>query len=331
MKMIPSRFFRRRTALLALMASAVCAPVFSAAGDTRVARWKNDRKAAFMMMFDDCCPTHATNVYPELDRRGMTGTFYIVGNKPERLARLDFWEKQAPASPHVVFGNHTMDHRAFQDVASAEKDIVGCSELIMRLVPGKNPRLLSFATPGGAKHLVSETQIGEIAARNHLVVRPAFAGHGAGVHFRSAADVLRALDKAVAAGGVEYVIFHGVGGDWLSFDGREFIALLDGLEPRRGDLWITDPVSLHKYQTERATASVKILKSGPGELRLSLDCDADTALYDQPLTLATQVDPSWKKCRATQGGRSAVFDAVAGVVLHEAIPGAGEIVLSPAG
>lgn len=301
----------------------------SPAGETRIAKWKDDRKAAFMMMFDDCCPTHVTNVYPQLHRRGMTGTYYIVGNKPERKARLGFWDKEAPASSSTVYGNHTLNHRAFTDADDAEREISGCNELIHRLMPGKNPRLISYASPGGAKHATTMEELAAITAKHRLVLRPPFQGHGAGVHFHTGADVLRAVDKALAVGSAEYVIFHGVGGDWLSFDGAEFAVLLDGLEARRGDLWITDHVSVYKYETQLAAASVRVLGSDARQVRLALESSAAPDLHDQPLTLLTRVDALWKQCRVTQGGRVAVVPASAGVLRYEAVPGGGEVLIQP--
>ncbi|MFA6286202.1 MAG: polysaccharide deacetylase family protein [Opitutaceae bacterium] len=315
--------------LLAIPDRTWAQPASPAPGDTRIAQWKDDKKAAFMMMFDDCCPSHVTNVYPELQKRKMTGTFYVVPNKPERLARAAFWEKEAPASPYVVYGNHTLNHRAFTDAANAEEEIVGCNEFILRLMPGKNPRLISYATPGGAKHATTSDEIKAIAAKHNLVIRPPFQGHGGGIHFKTGADILKAVDKAVAAGSSEYVIFHGVGGDWLSFDGAQFVALLDGLETRRSEVWITDPISQYKYETGRDAARTRVLKTGSKEIRLALDCSVDPALYDQPLTLVTRVDAAWKRCRVTQGKETSVMPVQAAEVRYEALPGT-EIVLTAA-
>ena len=53
------------------------------AGETRVARWKDDRTAAFLLMFDDSWPSHWQVAGPELARREMTATFYICPGKGE--------------------------------------------------------------------------------------------------------------------------------------------------------------------------------------------------------------------------------------------------------
>lgn len=291
----------------------------AAPGSTRIAQWKDDKKAPFMMMFDDCCPTHVTNVHPALQQRGMVGTYYIVGNKPERKARVAFWEQEAPAAANVVYANHTMNHKALTS-AGAEQEILECNELIYRVQPGKKPRLISYASPGGAKHEVTPEQLNAILAKNNLIVRPTFQNHGGGVHFKTGADVLTAADKAAVSGEPEYVIFHGVGGDWISFDQQEFLAMLDGLDKRRDTLWITDPISVHKYETERKAALIETAQADDKKVILNLKSTTDAALYDQPLTLVTKVPAGWKRCTVTQNGNTTKATVTNGEAKFEVQP-----------
>ncbi len=296
-------------------------------GATRIAKWKDDKKAAFMMMFDDACPTHVTNVFPELVKRGMAGTYYIIPGKGEYRSRLAFWEREAPAASGVVYGNHTTTAGAFKNVEHAEEVIAGCSDVIYRVFPGRRPRLISYVSPGGMKHAVTQEEIASIIARHHLVLRPPFKGHGAGIHFKTADDILRAVDNAAVRGGDEYVIFHGVGGDWLKFDLGEFIKMLDGLEARRKDLWITDHISVHKYETTFASASVREIGTDTRAIRLELRSDADPALYDEPLTLVTRVPAGWTQVRVTQDQHSASLPVSEGAVRYHALPGGGPILI----
>lgn len=299
-------------------------------GATRVEPWPDGKKGAFTMMFDDSCPSHAAKVIPELKKRGgLSGTFYIIPNKGEYKARQAFWETEAPAIPGIVYGNHTFSHKAFTDLAQAEQEITQANDVILKAVKGKQPRLISYATPGGVKHAVTEEQLRPVLAKHNLVLRPTFQGHGGGIHFKTADDLLKAIDKAMAGGRMEYVIFHGVGGDWISFDWGQFTALLDGLEARRETLWVTDPVSVHKYETERGTAKAAVTAADARKIRLELACQADAALYDQPLTLVTQVPAAWTRCAVTQGTQKTVVAADKGEVRFAALPNAGPIILTP--
>lgn len=322
------------TTLISAVAATFCGMIIAQAqqtsiGSTSVDRWSDGKKAAFMMMFDDGCPSHVNHAIPELAKRNLTGTFYVIPNKGEYKAKLAFWENEAPKLPVVAFGNHSFSHKGYSSVENADEEMVKANDNIMKLFPGKSPRLISYATPGGVKSEISGAQIQEIAAKHNLIIRPTFQGHGAAIHYKTSESILKDVDKAAIGGDVAYVIFHGVGGDWISFPMDQFTALLDGLETRRESVWIADPISIHKYETERTTAKVTAVSTSSREIKLTLSCDADASLYDQPLSLATQVPASWKRCKIAQGGKETIVDVVNGRVCYHALPGTPPIVLSP--
>lgn len=315
---------------LAFAATVAAQPEGAGDGATRIATWRGDAKGAFMLMFDDCCISHVTNVFPALKKANMVGTFYVVPEKGERKARATFWEEEAPKEPFMVYANHTVTHKGFTDAAHAEQEMVDCNAFIVKAMPGKSPRLISFAAPGGVKHQISHEEVAQIAAKHNLVVRPPFAGHGAGVHFKKADELLKLADKAIATGKAEYVIFHGVGGDWISFDLNEFHTLIDGLATRRGELWLTDPISVHQYEKERAAATVAVKEAGAARIVLELTCRENAVLYDLPLTLVTAVPAAWKRCTVEQGGKSVVAEVKAGHVTYDAAPNGTPVTLTPA-
>src|SRR5687768_13851407 len=77
-RMIASLY--RTTLLLAVFTYIGVSPGVSIAapGDTQVLKWKDGRKAVFMLAFDDGAPTQLQNVVPELQKRRIPGTFYLV-------------------------------------------------------------------------------------------------------------------------------------------------------------------------------------------------------------------------------------------------------------
>ncbi|CAM3030026.1 polysaccharide deacetylase family protein [Rariglobus hedericola] len=314
---------------LALVLSPFAA--FAETGTTRIAQWKDDKKSPFMLMFDDACPSQVGNAVPELKKRELAATFYNFPAAGHYQGNKAFWETTVPAIPGFVYGNHTINHKGFSSVTDAEKEIADANATIMRLFPGKSPRLVSYADPGGVKNAISGPEIDSILAKNNLVRRPEFGGHGGGIAYRTASDVLAAVDRAIGKGTQEYIIFHGVGGDWIVFPQAEFTQLLDGLVTRRDSLWITDTISVHKYETARAKAQVKFKNDGPAQIRVLLTADVNLALYDQPLTLITQVPAAWKKCQVVQGTSKVTVPVENGEARYDAVPGATMITLTPAG
>jgi len=92
-----------------------------------------------------------------------------------------------------------------------------------------------------------------------------------------------------------YILTHGTGPnlEWLGFEVSNFEGLLDYLESVKDELWVGTIGDIHKYVTERKTASVKVLDAGPSLIRLDLVSDVNAELYDYPLTLTTRVPSDW--------------------------------------
>jgi hypothetical protein len=301
----------------------------AAPGTTRVATWKDDKKASFLLMFDDSIPTDIHIVIPELQKRGMIGTFYVNPASGQWKAFPEDWEKKIPATG-MVYGDHTMTHKGYQDLQGAENEIGKCCDIILKLQSGRDPHLLSYGIPGGCPLKITPEEYSELLVKYHLIERPPFSGHAATINLKDAASILNLADDAIAKGGVNYVVFHGVGGDWIVFPADEFIKVLDGLAARKDQLWITDHISEHKYATERYTAKTEVTQASDQQIQLTLKCSADPALYDFPLTLVTRVPAAWQGCEVTQGKNKSTVVAQNGEVRYDALPGSDSISLTPA-
>jgi peptidoglycan/xylan/chitin deacetylase (PgdA/CDA1 family) len=317
---------------------AACAEDAPPLGATRIAKWKDDRTAAFLLMFDDSWPSHFQVAAPELAKRDMIGTFYVCPGKGEYEKFSQEWEEKL-WKHGMVYGNHTMTHKGVKDYPSADWEIGECARIIRRITPGKADRLVSYAQPGvkADDWNLSAEALSELLKKHRLVDRPPFTDHGAVYHLKTAQDMLELADKAIANKGMEYVIIHGVERitpDWGYQDfwplkQEVFLKVLDGLQERskNGKLWITDHISQHQYETERNTAKVKVLTVSDQVISLELSTDADPSLYDLPLTLVTHVPQGWKRAAITQNGKSTSVAVETGTVKFDALPSDGTIEL----
>jgi peptidoglycan/xylan/chitin deacetylase (PgdA/CDA1 family) len=319
--------------VLASLAHTSFAQDAPAPGTTRVAPWKDDKKTAFLLMFDDSIPTDFDVVIPELQKRNMVGTFYINPGSPHYLKAKDKWEKELPTIPGVVYGNHTMTHQGLADFAAADTDLAQVNSVILKAFPGKETRLISFAKPGVSKDkwTITEEDYQKALKKNNLIAREPSTGMGAAVFYlKTADDMIKHLDGGIATGKIKSILFHGVGGDWLVTPTDMFTTFLDNLATKRDQVWITDHISAHKYQTEMASAKVNVLESAPKKIRLELKDDADSQLYDGPLTLITQVPAAWDKVQVVQGTAKTTVTANKGQLMFDAIPDGAPITLTPA-
>src|SRR5436190_2255658 len=65
-----------------ISAAGAAEPAGKKEAETQVLKWKDGKKAAFMLGFDDSAPSQLEHVVPELDKRKIVGNFYLVtGNK----------------------------------------------------------------------------------------------------------------------------------------------------------------------------------------------------------------------------------------------------------
>lgn len=296
-------------------------------GQTRVLKWKDGKRAVFMVEFDDSAPSHLEFAIPALKNRGLPGTFYInPGNGPYKSHQAA-WEREA-SSPGIELANHTFSHIGAPSVEEFDREIAEANEVIDRLYPHRPAsRLRDWARPGVPREQwkISEAEIQSVLAKYHMIERPPFFGPPFSI--KTTGEMIDWVDGAIAAGEMRHLAFHGVGGDWHSAPINYFLALLDKLEACADQLWVTDPLSYHKYETERRTASVSVVESTASSVRLSLTSESDPHFYDQPLTLVTTVPDSWKRVTITQGKSRQTRTAKNGLVQFDALPGGGEIVL----
>ena len=189
-----------------LIALSLASAARAAVGDTRVAKWKDDRAAAFLLMFDDGWVGHAEVAIPEIQKRWLVATFYMNPEKGEYKQYAAKWPG-ALKGGGVVYGNHTMTHRGVTDMDNARREIGECARLIreqMQPLPAAHPkRLVSFAQPGvgPGKWNINKTQLVEILKENKLVDRPPFAGHGAVHHWKTLEEMTALAEKGIAATG----------------------------------------------------------------------------------------------------------------------------------
>ncbi len=322
----------KKLALTVIALATVTLPAFLCAAEpadtgTEILKWKDGKKAAFMLAFDDSAPSQLKNVVPELEKRKIVGNFYLVTGNSLYANLKTQWE-EAAKSPYVAVENHTFTHKGVLNVEELDGELAKCNEVLYKMHPElKVPRLIGFGQPGGVPWVVSKEDFQTELDKHHLVNRPPF--FGPPIHYKSAEECVRAIDTAISKGELGHLDMHGVGGDWLTTPVEWFTAILDKLEASRDQLWITDVVSWHQYVKERTASTIKVLESNKNVIRLDLTATTDPAFYDLPLTLSTKVPADWKSCTVTQGANKSTAQVQNGAVQYSALPGGGEISIRP--
>ncbi len=284
----------------------------------RIARWKNDAKAAVSLYYDDGTDSAFETVVPSLLRRRLPGTFYLCcgwykGPDDPALAR---WGALARRHPEIVLGEHTWGHGGGTS-RDGLADAIARNGALLRELAGLPPRaLLSFGRPGGCAWTLSPAEEGAVLAAHGEVLRHGFGPENTGgpagghkeVRMNTLADAVAILDRAEASGGWEALLFHGVGGDWISFPAAAHEALLAEIDRRRADgrLWCGATIAVHKYEAERDAARLAPRPAPEGALAaFELSVGTDPGAYDEPLTLVAAVPAGRDSAVVEAGGAPA--------------------------
>jgi len=296
-------------------------------GDTAVAKWKHNKLGAFSMQFDDSMLSQADAGVPALVERGLVGTWYVNPGSSRYQDRVDVWETTCPDTGQEL-ANHTMHHQGAQDYAEADYEIGECARIIWSLRPPDASQLMAFQRGGGTEWNVSEAEISEIQNTYHCITREGSRSM-ADEYGTDAAAMIGQAREAMDETSWVAVHFHGIGAEWIMISLDSFIELLDFLVSVEDDLWIGGYISVYKYREERETALVSVRDVTEDEIRLDLTSHMDPVLYDEPLTLITEVPGDWEACTISHEASTTPCPAIVdGFVQYEAVPGRGEIVIA---
>lgn len=255
----------------------------------RIANWPQGRMAALSIRFDDSHPTHLSKAIPILREYGFKGTFMVNPGPKEPGSRQNYSFETQHAEWEAVMkqgdmelANHSAHHRGAKGDDDMDREIGGAAEAIWKLTPGKS-KLTALNLGGGTlwettrtlRHYLEKYQQFD-ASSGSLGMDDSYGGRVEA--FR------KALQTHIERGLWCRVHYHYIG-DGLSSSEAHFRAALDIAKEHQDKLWIASMADIHKYQTERSSSKLTLVKSDAKGLAFQLDCGTDATLYDQPLTI----------------------------------------------
>lgn len=297
---------------------------------TVVAKWKNNAKGAFTIQFDDSLTSHADIAIPELNKRNLVGTFYIApGNSWGYGARQSVWEQTGRAGVQEL-ANHTMTHSGATDYADAEYEIGECAKIIWSLRPAGSTQILAFAWPGGTEGWnITSTQEQELLAKYYSIPRDLKDYSSKDSITNNLQNLKNLVDSTINETGWKTMHMHGIDQGKLTTRKTDFLAFLDYVQSnvQSGGIWSAGWVQAYMYEKERDTATVRMVSATDTRIEISLTSTMNATLYNQPLTLITDVPSSWSSVRVTQGATAKSYAAQNGKLTYDAVPGNVIIVL----
>ncbi len=293
-------------------------------GNTTIAKWKDNKKGAYTLRFDDSMMSHKDHTVPNLVKRGLVGSFFLNPATNRYGYGIDVWESQA-SRIGIEMCPHTMNHIGAGDFDEANYEIGESFSTIWNLYPSDKSKLYPFNRGGGTewpdgyrKAIQSKYPVADYSAET--------------VRYNGKDDrneLIGFAKKAMQDDTWHIVLTHGTGPDleWLGFEVSNFEALLDYLESVKDKMWVGNAGDIYKYVLERKSAEINIIKTDEGSIQLNLSSQVEPELFDYPLSLITEVPDSWEYCKVIQGDMMGIYPVASGKVMYEAIPNRGEIQL----
>jgi len=227
-------------------------------------KWPGGKKAAVMLTYDDGLPSQQQYVIPQLDKHHFHGTFFLYGANV-KSNDIPFW--RAISKRGHELGNHSIYHPCLDskaDTMSAHCRSLDCYTVgemlneiaimnnLMSAIDGKSEH--SYAYPCGQfmaggedfsgpmlkKGITKYARLGETQGVVNCLDSvdfakvPAFAARKG---FK-AESMINYVKQAIDKGGFAVILFHGVGGDYLTVDAAEHQKLIDYLAAHKNDVWV---------------------------------------------------------------------------------------------
>jgi peptidoglycan/xylan/chitin deacetylase (PgdA/CDA1 family) len=223
--------------------------------------WPHHKKAVIVLTYDDALLSQLNNAVPQLQKAGFKATFFLTSDID--YSTIPRW--RALAKKGFELGNHTLYHpcSSTEDVPVTSEhytsnDMVREIEIMNRMlfaIDGRTERTYAYpcaeTTVGGGKDYVdslrhsrlvkyariggdTESIITDFAHLDSLRI-PSL-----GLEDSTSAGVLIDYVKnVVSRGGMGIIMFHGIGGDYITTSTAVHQELLDYLKRNRKQIWVT--------------------------------------------------------------------------------------------
>lgn len=216
--------------------------------------WPNGERVAVSLSYDDALNSQLDNALPALEQANLKASFYLTLASPVVSERLDEWRALAQAGHEL--GNHTIFHPCSKSgpdrdwvpehnnldsytLARMAQELTAANSFL-QAIDGETERTL---TPPCSDRQVSDGNYVEVFGHEFVAVKGAETGLPEGFvsylmpEGQSGKELIAFVKAATESGGVANIVFHGVGGDYLSVSSQAHRELLRFLADHSDTYW----------------------------------------------------------------------------------------------
>ena len=326
-----------------LSAAAVAAGLFATgyafAQDAEIATWAGFRKGAVSFTFDDGAPSHVSDAAPLFDKYGYKGTFNLVVNwNPDWSG----FGNMAKNGHEIASHSNTHPQNMSGEEESSKKNIQGKIKqkygIITVAYPNcnvpnesavKSNYIVGRICNGSWKGMADE--MGKDGPSNWAQVPATMTGSEG--QLKSTNDFTGRMQKVIQSNGWAAFLTHGFQGkqngnaNYSPTDINAIDGALKWAQQNDKDIWVAPMGHVAMYLKERKASKAEASSSGGNiTVKLTHNIADNISKYDYPLSLKVKYDGS--KASVTQAGATLESKVEGGYVYFDAVPNAGDIVIS---
>lgn len=294
-----------------------------------VCTWYGDKESATSITMDDGVYDAALKYLELFKKYNVHGTEMMMAKtfanddgtlKSEQMVKD--WQDIFDTG-YIDLGNHSFNHNIRYNnndytQQALEHDILDSYAVLAKCFPTQS--LITYATPWGQNAVKALNEI----KKNHYANRSAggdiVSGKTPGdfyqiptiaVQYGTSVSALNArVDKAIASGGWNTELYHGVGGSGsgasdYSTNLANMEEHLKYINSKSDKVWAGSFTEVTKYIYERDSASVKQLWATNSSVGIKVTDGVEDDIFDFPLTVKVNVPVSWSgTVSVTQEGRT---------------------------
>lgn len=254
-----------------------------------VADYKDNKPCAISFTFDDGLEEHYTVLFPELEKMGFKGTFWVCGKIIEEKearqgkSRMTWAQMKEMTDKGQEISNHGWSHTNLKRISLAEVKVeVERNDSIIETMIGKKPKTFCYPFNSHTEDIVQIASKGRVGTRTKQYA----------VGGDKAKSTLESLDKKVKelmmAGDWGVAMIHGItyGYDYFS-DPNILWEHLRRVKAQEDKIWVATFVEVSAYVKERANVRLDVVKK-KSSYKVTPHLNLDSKLFTVPLTMVVK-------------------------------------------
>lgn len=326
--------------LFAASAAGLFAATSAFAQTAEIATWAGFRKAAVSFTFDDGAPSHVSDAGPMFAKYGYTGTFNLVFNwNPDWSG----FQKLADAGHEIASHSNSHGNNMSGEEASSKTNIGGKIKQKYGIITVAYPN----CNVPNESAVLQNYIVGRICGNGNEVMGKDGPSNWAQVpslmtgstgQYNNTNAFTGSMQQAVQKGGWVSFLTHGFDGknngsaNYSPTDINAIDGALKYAQQNDKDIWVAPMGFVAMYIKERKSSKIEAQDGGAAgsmTFKLTHNIKDNISNYDYPLSIRVKYDGSTGE--VTQGGAKLESKIDGGYIYFDAVPNAGDIVISGGG